>query len=57
MQRSYPIAGFREVWLRHSHQFSIMRLSSPTPATLTAAEVSRALRTTRLRRDELLIQR
>jgi mannosyltransferase len=59
MQASYPVPGFRELWLRHVYQFTIMRLvsSSGAPVRLTQRMVSRALTATTLPRDELLIQR
>ncbi len=57
MQRSYPIPGFHELWVRHVHQFTIMRLVATQPVALTRGAVSRVLRTTTLRNDELLIQR
>ena len=59
MQSSYPIPGFRELWLRHVYQFTIMRLVSRTgaPVRLTQQTVARALTATTLPRDELLIQR
>jgi hypothetical protein len=57
MQSSYVLPGFHEVWRRQAFQFTVMRLVSPTPVALTPAEVSRALTTTKFRRDELLIQR
>ncbi|MGO9903814.1 MAG: glycosyltransferase family 39 protein [Solirubrobacteraceae bacterium] len=57
MQRSYPIAGFHELWVRHVHQFTIMRLLADDPVALTRGAVSRVLRTTTLRNDDLLIQR
>jgi hypothetical protein len=57
MQRSYQIPGFHELWLRAVHRFTVMRLVASHPVPLTARAVSRALRTTRLRHDELLLQR
>jgi hypothetical protein len=57
MQRRYPIPGFHEAWRRHALQFTILRLVSAHPVRLTRQQVSRVLRTTRLRHDELLIQR
>jgi hypothetical protein len=57
MQSSYPLHGFRELWVRHVYQFTIMRLVAPRPVTLTQQEISSALTTTFLRRDELLLQR
>ncbi len=57
MQSSYPIPGFHVLWRRRALQFTILRLVSASPVLLTRREVSRALRTTTLRRDELLLQR
>jgi len=57
MQRRYDIPGFHTLWRRQVLQFTIMRLVSDRPVQLTPADVSRALRTTTLRRDELLVQR
>jgi hypothetical protein len=57
MQRAYPLAGFHQQWLRHVYQFSVMRLVANRPRGLTHDAISRVLRTTTLRRDELLIQR
>jgi mannosyltransferase len=57
MQASYPVAGFRVVSLRHERQFSILRMVASHPVTLTQADISRVLRTTRLVNDELLTQR
>jgi mannosyltransferase len=58
MQRSYAIPGFHTVWRRRVDQFTVLRLAaSGGPVLLTPSVVSRALRTTRLRNDELLIQR
>jgi hypothetical protein len=57
MQPSYSIPGFHEVWRRRALQFTILRLVAEHPVRLTAREISRVLRTTRLRNDELLLQR
>ncbi len=57
MQDSYPVRGFHEIWRRRALQFSVMRMVSATPRRVTPAELSRALKTTRFRNDELLIQR
>jgi mannosyltransferase len=57
LQRSYPIPGFRVTWRRRAHQFTILRMHSPTPVHVTRVEVSRVLRTTSLARDGLLFQR
>ena len=58
MQSSYPIPGFRVVWRRRVYQFTVLQMVATSgPVLLTPATVSRVLRTTRLRNDELLIQR
>jgi len=56
-QSSYPVAGFREVSRRRELQFTVVRLVAPHPVRLTPADVSRALTSTRLANDGLLIQR
>jgi hypothetical protein len=57
MQATYPIPGFRELWVRHAYQFTIMRLVAAQPVKLTQREISSVLTTTSLRHDELLVQR
>jgi hypothetical protein len=57
MQPAYPVPGFHEVWRRHALQFTILRLVSSHPVRLTPHVLATALRTTRLRSDDLLIQR
>lgn len=57
MQASYDIPGFRMAGRRQVEQFTILRLVPRRPVTLSAAEVSRALQTTELRHDGLLVQR
>jgi mannosyltransferase len=57
MQASYPVAGFHEVSARHALQFTILRLESARAVRLTPAAVSEVLTATKLRNDELLIQR
>jgi 4-amino-4-deoxy-L-arabinose transferase-like glycosyltransferase len=58
MQAAYAIPGFRPAWRRRVYQFTILHMvAARGRATLTSASVSPALRTTRLRNDELLIQR
>jgi hypothetical protein len=57
MQASYPLHGFRELWVRHVYQFTIMRLVASKPVTLTQQEIASVLTTTSLRHDELLLQR
>jgi mannosyltransferase len=56
MQASYPLRGFREVWVRHIYQFTVMRLVAARPTRLTQPEISAILTTTSLRHDELLLQ-
>jgi mannosyltransferase len=56
MQRGYAVRGFHPVWTRRVLQFEIKRLVSRRPVTLTPADVSRALHSTRLRRDVLEYQ-
>jgi mannosyltransferase len=56
MQRGYAIRGFHTEWTRHVLQFEIKRLVARRPVTLTPADVSRALHSTRLRRDVLEYQ-
>lgn len=57
MQTTYDIPGFHTVWRRKALQFTIMRLDADGPLVLSRQAVARALHTTRLRNDELLIQR
>jgi mannosyltransferase len=57
MQRRYDIAGLRAAGSRHVGQFTILELVSDRPVRVTPATVSPALRTTRLARDVLIVQR
>lgn len=57
LQGSYPIPGFHEAWIRHAHQFSIMRLVAPRPVVVSPAMIAHALSETTLRDDNLLVQR
>jgi mannosyltransferase len=57
LQRSYPIPGMHVEWVRHAHQFTILRLVSPRPLAVTPAMVSSALTETTLLGDDLLVQR
>ena len=57
MQASYAIPGFHVAWRRQVEQFTILHLVASRPRTVSAASVSRALQTTTLRRDDLLVQR
>jgi mannosyltransferase len=56
IQSSYPLSGFRVAWRRRERQFTILQMDAAQPVHLTRAAVSRALTTTRLRRDDLLVQ-
>ncbi len=56
MQATYAIPGLHELWRRRVLQFSVIRLVSSRPVTLTDAVVSRALRSTSLDYDEVLFQ-
>ena len=56
MQRSYPIRGMHSVWRRQALQFSILELRSSRPVVLDRADVARALSSTSLGNDDLLIQ-
>jgi len=58
MQRAYSFHGLRTVWRRRVYQFTVLHMvATHNPVFLSPETVSRALRTTRLRNDELLIQR
>jgi mannosyltransferase len=57
MQASYPVPGFRAVGRRHVLQFTILELAASRPRPVSARELAPLLRTTRIRSDELLLQR
>jgi mannosyltransferase len=57
MQVRYHVGDFRPVSRRHIYQFTVLRMTSSRPVTVDATVVSQALHTTRLRDDELLVQR
>jgi hypothetical protein len=57
MQAQYRIGGMHTRWVRHVGQFTIRRLVSAHPVTLTRASVARALTATRLPDDDLIVQR
>jgi mannosyltransferase len=57
LQPSYAIPGFRPVWTRHSHQFTIMRMVASRPVVLSPLAISTALTNTQLKYDDLLVQR
>ena len=56
LQPRYPIPGFHEVWIRHSHQFTILRMVASRPVLVTPQMVSGALTNTQLKYDDLLVQ-
>jgi mannosyltransferase len=56
MQGSYPVHGVRTAWVRHVGQFTVRRLVARGPVTVTPAIISRALTTTVLSHDELMVQ-
>jgi hypothetical protein len=57
MQARYAIAGFRPLWRRRLEQFTILRLVARSPRAVSSTDVARALTTTSLRRDLLIVQR
>ena len=57
MQGSYGLSGFTTVSRRSAEQFSLLRMAARRPVFVSAAGVARALRNTRFKNDELLIQR
>ncbi len=56
LQPSYPIRGFRTVWVRHSHQFTVMRMVATHPVLVSPQMVSQAVTNTQLKFDDLLVQ-
>jgi hypothetical protein len=56
LQSSYRIPGFRATGIRHSHQFTILRMTASRPVTVSPQMVSRALTNTQLKYDDLLVQ-
>ena len=58
MQARYPVPGFRPVWRRRIHQFTVLHLVAIRGrARITPASVYPGLTSTRPRNDELLVQR
>ncbi|HWD65547.1 MAG TPA: glycosyltransferase family 39 protein [Solirubrobacteraceae bacterium] len=57
MQARFTIPGFHVAWRRQVEQFTIVRLVSDHPVTVSARQVGAALQTTELRHDGLLVQR
>ena len=56
LQPSYQVPGFRAVGEQHILQFTLLRLRAARPVHLTREMVSRALRTTELRGDGLILE-
>jgi mannosyltransferase len=56
LQPSYPIRGFHPVWIRHAHQFTILRMVASRPQVVSPQMISRALLGTQLKYDDLLVQ-
>ena len=56
LQPRYAIPGFSPVGVRHSHQFTILRMVAAKPVTLAPQTVSSALTNTKLIYDDLLVQ-
>jgi len=57
LQRSYPLRGFHPVWRGRDQQFSVIDLRASKPIPIYRASLARALTTTTVARDGLLIQR
>jgi mannosyltransferase len=57
MQASYPLPRFHEVSRERVYQFTVLRLVADRPQLVTLRELGRALETTSIRNDELLVQR
>lgn len=58
LRHSYPIAGFHPLHpAQQVEQFHVLRLVAATPQTVTMTALARALHTTDLHHDGLLIQR
>jgi mannosyltransferase len=57
LQAAYPVPGFHEIWVRHFHQFSVVRLLAAHPLAVSMVGLRPYVHTTRLHNDELLLQR
>jgi hypothetical protein len=57
LQASYPLAGLHQVWRRRELQFSVAHMVASRPIVISAARVAPILTTTRIRHDEILLQR
>jgi hypothetical protein len=58
MQASYAIPGFRPVWRRHIYQFTVLHMMAVNgPVLVRAGQVAKILTTTKMRQNELVVQR
>jgi mannosyltransferase len=57
LQSSYRIPGFHAVWIRHVYQFTILHMVAAHPVVVTPQMVSNALSETKLKYDDLLVQK
>lgn len=58
MQASYPIPGFRPVWRRRIYQFTVLHMVAVNgPVLVRAGQIAEILTTTRMRENELVVQR
>lgn len=57
LQSSYPIPGFRPVWVRHVYRWTVLRMvATGGPVLVRAGEVAKLLHTTVMHEDELVVQ-
>ena len=57
VQPSYPLPGFHELWRRRELQFTVVHMVADKPVVVSNATIDPILTATRLRRDEILLQR
>ena len=57
LQHGYAIGGMHTVSRRRALQFTVLEMASSKPVLVTPASVAAALKTTRFRHDELLVQK
>jgi mannosyltransferase len=56
LQPTYSIPGFHTIWIRHSHQFTILHMVASHPVTVSPQMISGALVVTKLKYDDVLVQ-